>query len=132
MAQCFRLGGSVAHPLIGRYAANRNNDNKEYMMKVGLKLNEQFTVAKHNIVQVVTFENVFHLALVNGEYLVVANQDKDNSGYYTSELNGSVIEVPVNEYHRIQRELSEYFEVEIKDLSDTKDDSETESQETAA
>ncbi|HAS6199519.1 TPA: hypothetical protein I7243_21815 [Vibrio vulnificus] len=102
------------------------------MMKVGLKLNEQFTVAKHNIVQVVTFENVFHLALVNGEYLVVANQDKDNSGYYTSELNGSVIEVPVNEYHRIQRELSEYFEVEIKDLSDTKDDSETESQETAA
>ncbi|WP_220085109.1 hypothetical protein, partial [Vibrio vulnificus] len=120
------------HPLTQRYAANRNNDNKEYMMKVGLKLNEQFTVAKHNIVQVVTFENVFHLALVNGEYLVVANQDKDNSGYYTSELNGSVIEVPVNEYHRIQRELSEYFEVEIKDLSDTKDDSETESQETAA
>ncbi len=115
-----------------RYAENRNNDNMEYMMKVGLKLNEQFTVAKHNIVQVVTFENVFHLALVNGEYLVVANQDKDNSSYYTSELNGSVIEVPVNEYHRIQRELSEYFEVEIKDLSDTKDDSETEPQETTA
>ncbi|WP_418388556.1 hypothetical protein [Vibrio vulnificus] len=127
-----KVGLCGIHSLTQRYAANRNNDNKEYMMKVGLKLNEQFTVAKHNIVQVVTFENVFHLALVNGEYLVVANQDKDNSGYYTSELNGSVIEVPVNEYHRIQRELSEYFEVEIKDLSDTKDDSETESQETAA
>ncbi len=50
-----RQCGNVAHNLIGRYAANRNNENKEYIMKVGLKLNEQFTVAKHNIVQVVTF-----------------------------------------------------------------------------
>ena len=126
MAQCFRLDGGVVHPLIGRYAANRNKENKEYIMKVGLKLNEQFTVAKHNIVQVVTFENDFHLALANGEYLVIADQNKNNSGYYTSEFNGSVIEVPVNEYHRIQRELSEYFEVEIKNLSDKNEESESE------
>lgn len=122
----FRLGGGVVHPLIGRYAANRNNENKEYIMKVGLKLNEQFTVAKHNIVQVVTFENDFHLALANGEYLVIADENKNNSGYYTSELNGSVIEVPVNEYHRIQRELSEYFDVEIKNLSDKNEKPESE------
>lgn len=109
-----------------RYAANRNNENKEYIMKVGLKLNEQFTVAKHNIVQVVTFENDFHLALANGEYLVIADENKNNSGYYTSELNGSVIEVPVNEYHRIQRELSEYFDVEIKNLSDKNEKPESE------
>ncbi|HCG7078818.1 TPA: hypothetical protein NJ339_004408 [Vibrio parahaemolyticus] len=95
-------------------------------MKVGLKLNEQFTVAKHNIVQVVTFENDFHLALANGEYLVIADENKNNSGYYTSELNGSVIEVPVNEYHRIQRELSEYFDVGIKNLSDKNEKPESE------
>ncbi|MCG6280571.1 hypothetical protein [Vibrio diabolicus] len=86
-------------------------------MKVGLKLNEQFTVAKHNIVQVTTFENEFHLALTNGEYLVISIDDKDNSYYYTHEFNGSLLEVPVNEYHRIQRELTEYFGVEIQDVS---------------
>ncbi|MGP9147096.1 hypothetical protein [Vibrio parahaemolyticus] len=95
------------------------------MMKVGLKLNEQFIIAKHNIVQVITFENDFHLALSNGEYLVIAEQDKDNSGYYTAELDCSVIEVPVNEYHRIQRELSEYFGVEIKNISYEKEESES-------
>lgn len=99
-------------------------------MKVGLKLNEQFTVAKHNIVQLVTFEKGFHLALANGEYLFIADQDENNSGYYDSELNAHVIEVPVNEYHRIQRELSEYFEVEIKNLSDKNE--EPESEESAA
>jgi len=100
------------------------------MMKVGLKLNEQFIIAKHNIVQVITFENDFYLALSNGEYLVIAEQDKDNSGYYTAELDCSVIEVPVNEYHRIQRELSEYFGVEIKNISNEKE--EPESQEPVA
>ncbi|HFD4654983.1 TPA: hypothetical protein ACF3ZG_003820 [Vibrio parahaemolyticus] len=92
-------------------------------MKVGLKLNEQFTVSKHNIVQVTTFENEFHLALTNSEYLVISKDDKDNSYYYTHEFNGSLIEVPVNEYHRIQRELTEYFGVEIQDVSsdETKD-----------
>ncbi|EIO3708095.1 hypothetical protein LQJ93_004609 [Vibrio parahaemolyticus] len=44
-------------------------------MKVGLKLNEQFTVSKHNIVQVTTFENEFHLALTNSEYFGVEIQD---------------------------------------------------------
>ena len=86
-------------------------------MKVGLKLNEQFTISKHNIVQVTTFENEFHLALTNSEYLVISKDDKDNSYYYTHEFNGSLLEVPVNEYHRIQRELTEYFGVEIQDVS---------------
>ncbi|EHR0760694.1 hypothetical protein KUH14_004572 [Vibrio parahaemolyticus] len=95
------------------------------MKKVGLKLNEQFIIAKHNIVQVITFENDFHLALSNGEYLVIAEQDKDNSGYYTAELDCSVIEVPVNEYHRIQRELSEYFGVGIKNIRYEKEESES-------
>ena len=86
-------------------------------MKIGLKLNEQFTVSKKNIVHVVTFEDDFHLALSNGEYLVVAQEEKDNKHYYASEFSGNIVEVPVNEYHRIQRELSDYFEVEIKNLA---------------
>ncbi|AVH25833.1 hypothetical protein [Vibrio diabolicus] len=102
-------------------------------MKIGLKLNEQFTVSKENIVQVVTFENDFHLALSNGDYVVVAQCEKDNKHYYTPEFNGNVVEVPVNEYHRIQRELSEYFGVEITNLAgDTEKDSEIVIQEPAS
>ncbi|WP_137167634.1 hypothetical protein [Salinimonas lutimaris] len=96
-------------------------------MKVGLKLNEHFTVSKHNIVQVTTFENEFQLALTNSEFLVISKDDKDNSYYHTHELNGCLI-VPVNEYHRIQRELTEYFGVEIQDVSsdETKEQEEPE------
>ncbi|HIF5585201.1 TPA: hypothetical protein ACX3CS_004692 [Vibrio parahaemolyticus] len=85
-------------------------------MKVGLKLNEQFTVSKNNIVQVTTFENEFQLAFTNSEFLIISKEDKDSPHSYSH----NVIEVPVNEYHRIQRELTEYFGVEIQDLRDEK------------
>ncbi|OCH16912.1 hypothetical protein A6E03_19680 [Aliivibrio sp. 1S128] len=104
--------------LCQRYAAKlRNNNYEENKMKVGLKLSEQFTVSKHNIVHVITFESDFHIALSDNSLMVVAKEENDNSGYYDNEeFVGYVVEVSINEYHRIQRELSEYFEVEIKDL----------------
>lgn len=97
-------------------------------MKAGLKLNKQFTVAKHNIVQVVTLDDCFQLDLANGECLFIVVEDKYNSGYYTGNFGSCVssnIPVSINEYHRIQRELSEYFGVEIKNLSDENEEAES-------
>ncbi|MDD1780303.1 hypothetical protein LRP49_03725 [Enterovibrio sp. ZSDZ35] len=83
-------------------------------MKVGLKLDANVSVSKLHISQVVTFDNSFNIYLSNGHTLTVVRE-------VDSEHFQDCIEVPVNEYHRIQRELSEYLGIEIEDANNVLD-----------
>lgn len=81
-------------------------------MKIGLRINEQFTVSKPNIALVTAFDQCFTIALSSQDFITVIREEHYHPSYL-SEHPYAV--VSVNEYYRIQRELTEYFGIEIKD-----------------
>ena len=83
-------------------------------MKVGLKLDEQFVVVKHNINKVLSFDNEFHISLMNGDTFLITRECLSQEFLIDTPL--MILQLAENEYHRVQRELTEYLGIEIKDL----------------
>ncbi|GHA40105.1 hypothetical protein ACFFLZ_00810 [Photobacterium aphoticum] len=82
-------------------------------MKVGLKLDAQHVIIKHNISAVISHEDALQLKLNNDDcYLVFCKQD-NQPDYYDDESTAMEIYLPVNEFHRVERELSEYLGIDI-------------------
>lgn len=90
-------------------------------MKQGLKLTEQIILNMASIVEITTFEDKFHI-FIAGSFTYSVVREKDFEGYSKIAQNSEYIVVTVNEYHRIQRELSEYLGVEVADYVPNKED----------
>ncbi|WP_394168122.1 hypothetical protein [Photobacterium piscicola] len=83
-------------------------------MKIGLKLDEQFVVVKHNINKVLSFDNEFQISLMNGDMFLITRECYPSD--IISDSPQMILQLAENEYHRVQRELTEYLGIEIKDL----------------
>ncbi|MPW27720.1 hypothetical protein F9L16_01735 [Agarivorans sp. B2Z047] len=83
-------------------------------MKPGLKLTEQSILNMASVIEITTFEDRFHI-FVAGSYTYSVVREEGFKEHVESSEKFEYVIVSVNEYHRIQRELSEYLGVEVAD-----------------
>lgn len=83
-------------------------------MKVGLKLDAQHVIIKHNIAAVISHEDALQIKLNNDDSYIVLCKRDNQPEYYDYESTAMEIYLPVNEFHRVQRELSEYLGIDVR------------------
>ena len=71
-------------------------------------------MVKHNINKVLSCDNEFQISLMNGEKFLITR--KCYSEDILKDSPEMILQLAENEYHRVQRELTEYLGIEIKDL----------------
>ncbi|HHV7361594.1 TPA: hypothetical protein ACUNBO_004329 [Morganella morganii] len=86
-----------------RYIQNKGN-----VMKAGIFLREGIFISKNHIVSYSFSDDRVNLNMVNGDIISIEIETDDNKNLGLG--TESLVIVPINEYHRIQRELNEYFE----------------------
>ncbi len=96
-------------------------------MKIGLKIDEQFVIVKHNIASISMLKKELHLEMNSGQYFILSRKgdlylDSDEYG-----VEASHIELESDEYLRVQRELSDYLDYEITDLKESDQESSSDS-----
>lgn len=86
-------------------------------MRVGLKLDQQLVINMIHIMDVVTVDNILYINMMNGfTYIVIREADFEN--WRTDDENPDNIDhivITADEYHRIQKALSEYLGVDAVD-----------------
>lgn len=92
-------------------------------MKIGLKIDDQFVIVKHNISCISMLQKELHLEMNSGQYFILSRKgdlylDSDEYG-----VGAMHIELVPEEYLRIQKELSDYLDYEITDLEESETDS---------
>lgn len=88
-------------------------------MKIGLKIDDQFVIVKHNISNLSMLPKELHLEMNSGQYFILSRSgdlylDSDEYG-----VEAVHIELEPDEYLRVQKELSDYLDHEITDLKES-------------
>ncbi len=84
-------------------------------MTIGLKINEQHTLVKHNISNIVLLGNEMHIDMNSGQCFILFRSGEFDLERMEYELEAVHVELASTAYASVQQQLSEYLGIEVHD-----------------